>query len=158
MTYLITFCSTSASRCLAKKVRISQHPVGPNTGLSARMLAHTLFNPLVCPRLSPLLLSATGDMTRKARTLVNPSQPAYPGLILLTFAVTCHLAARCCNTHSLTHSQRAPRWKRASVLPAAQDAGFGTTWCHTAENYGWLFPRITDILGQAFMQQLYEVG
>lgn len=135
LTYWITYWSSSPSRCLAKEVRISQHPVGPNTHLSARMLAHTLGNPLACARPSPLPLSATGDMARKARTLVNPSQSAYSGLILLTFAVTCHLAARCCSTHSLTDGEPpGGNEPGCSLQLIAQDSGLQPTGCqHSRE-------------------------
>lgn len=129
-TYLVTNWSTSASLLLAKEVRISRHPVGTNTRLSARALAHTLGNPLVRLRLFTLPLSATGDMARKARTLVNPSQPASPGLILLTFAVTRHLAARRCSTHSLTDGgPPGGNEPGRSLQLIAQDAGFSATGC-----------------------------
>lgn len=69
-------------------------------------------------------------MARKARTLGNPLQRDSPGLILLTFAVTCHLAARCCSTHSLT-DREPPGGNEPGCSPQliAQDAGLGTAGC-----------------------------
>lgn len=49
-THLVTDWSPSAGLFLSKELRISRHPVGKNAPLSARALAPTPGNPLVCPR------------------------------------------------------------------------------------------------------------